>query len=143
MNVLQTTYFTCISSSCARVGCCPRTDPCRRLRSQVRTRLCVQVCFDPPGTLYLILSHLFHSQTFLNYLDRKNKECKYAGYLNKYLKYPPTGLLPLPGKSTEADAGCDLWTEIYDAALLINPAFNVYRIFDTVSASLSWTAQCR
>ncbi|KAF9652110.1 alpha/beta-hydrolase [Thelephora ganbajun] len=75
--------------------------------------------------------HLFAlNQTFLSYLDQKNKECKYAGYLAEHLKYPPQGLLPLPGKSVEADPGCDLWTDIFNAALLVNPAFNVYRIFD-------------
>jgi len=83
------------------------------------------------------------SQTFLRSLDEKNKECKYAGYLAKYLEYPPTGLLPLPGKSVDADLGCDLWAEIFNAALLVNPAFNVYRIFDTVSTVLSSTVSYR
>lgn len=76
------------------------------------------------------------SQTFMKYLDEKNKECNYAGYLDKYLKYPPNGSLPLPGQSVENDPGCDLWSEIYEAALMINPAFNVYRIFDMVSSIL-------
>jgi len=75
----------------------------------------------------------------LVYLDKKNKECNYAGYLDTYLEYPPAGLLPLPGKSVEADLGCDLWTEIFNAALLINPAFNVYRIFNMVSVLFSLT----
>jgi carboxypeptidase D len=42
----------------------------------------------------------------------------------------------LPGASTESDAGCDVWDEIFNAAVLVNPAFNVYRIFDMVSALL-------
>ena len=58
------------------------------------------VLIPPPGTLYSILSCLFLSQTFLAYLDMKNKECKYAGYLDTYLQYPPKGLLPLPGQDT-------------------------------------------
>ena len=73
------------------------------------------------------------SQTFLKYLDKQNKKCKYAGYLKKHLKYPPKGLLPFPKMSDEAYRECDLWTEIFNAAVLINPAFNVYRIFDMVS----------
>ena len=72
------------------------------------------------------MSLFFDSQTFLVYLDKKNKECNYAGYLDKYLKYPP-------GKSVEVDPGCDLRTEIANAAILINPAFDIYRIFDMVS----------
>jgi hypothetical protein len=75
------------------------------------------------------------SQTFLAYLDKKNQECGFAGYLDKYVKYPPTGPLPLPGGSPETPVECDLWADIFNAALIINPAFNVYRIFDVVSPS--------
>lgn len=75
--------------------------------------------------------HVFaFNQTFMNYINKKNKKCNYEGYLDKYLKYPPNGPLPLPGQSVEADDDCDLWSEIYEAALIINPAFDVYRIFD-------------
>jgi carboxypeptidase D len=56
--------------------------------------------------------------------------------MKKYVTYPPRGLLPLPGESTEADPGCDVWDEIFNAVLLVNPAFNVYRIFDMVSTLL-------
>lgn len=66
-------------------------------------------------------------------LDKKAASCKYAGYMDKYVTYPPKGLLPLPGKSTDLDEGCDLWGEIFNASLIVNPAFNMYRIFDTVS----------
>lgn len=48
-------------------------------------------------------------------------------------------MLPLPGKSVEAARGCDLWDEIFNAALLVNPAFNIYRIFDTVPAVFGLT----
>ena len=88
--------------------------------------------FDHPWNLIFDFEPFLRSKTFLAYLDKKNEECGYAGYLDKYLKYPPGGLLPLPGESVEADPGCDLWTEIFNATLLINPAFNVYRIFDVV-----------
>lgn len=68
-------------------------------------------------------------------LDKQAAACNYAGYVAKHVQYPPKGLLPLPGKSTEADPGCDLWDEIFNAAFIVNPAFNIYRIFDTVSSS--------
>ncbi|KAG6910181.1 hypothetical protein DXG01_012630 [Tephrocybe rancida] len=71
------------------------------------------------------------NQTFLDQLDHLNKKCNYANYTKKYLKYPPKGKLPLPGKSTSADDGCDLWDLIFEEALRLNPAFNIYRIFDT------------
>ena len=55
--------------------------------------------------------------------------------MEKYVTYPPRGLLPLPGVSTDGDQteNCDVWDEIFNAALLINPGFNIYHIFDTVS----------
>ena len=58
-------------------------------------------------------------------------KCNYAGYVDKHVTYPPQGPLPLPGQSTTADDGCDVWTMIFRAALIVNPAFNVYRIWDT------------
>ena len=76
------------------------------------------------------------SQTFLKHLDSVAKACNYSDYMEKHVTYPPRGLLPLPGTSTEADPGCDVWDEIFNAALLVNPAFNIYRIFDMVSALL-------
>lgn len=68
----------------------------------------------------------------MNNLDAKAAACNYTGYVAKHVTYPPQGLLPLPGKSTSFDKGCDLWDEIFNAALVLNPAFNIYRIFDTV-----------
>lgn len=64
-------------------------------------------------------------------LDAVAARCNYADYMEQHLTYPPQGLLPLPGRSTEADRGCDVWDMIFDAAVTINPAFNIYRIFDT------------
>ncbi|KAI9512753.1 Alpha/Beta hydrolase protein [Russula earlei] len=76
--------------------------------------------------------HVFaFNETFLRHLDDVAKECHYTGYMDKYVTYPPQGPLPLPGNSTTADTGCDVWDEIFNAALIVNPAFNIYRIFDT------------
>lgn len=76
--------------------------------------------------------HVFAlNQTVMKQLDAIAERCNYAGYMDKFVTYPPKGLLPLPGKSTSADKGCDVWDMIFDAALNVNPAFNIYRIFDT------------
>ncbi|KAG1741356.1 Alpha/Beta hydrolase protein [Suillus lakei] len=71
------------------------------------------------------------NQTFMNYLEKKAAKCNYTGYMDKYVTYPPTGRLPLPGDSVEAAEGCDVWNDIFHSALIINPAFNMYRIWDT------------
>jgi len=82
------------------------------------------------------LELIVYSQTFLAHLDSVAAKCNYADYMEKYVTYPPRGRLPLPGTSTEADPDCDVWDEIFDAALILNPAFNIYQIFDMVRGSL-------
>lgn len=64
-------------------------------------------------------------------LEQVSADCSYTNYMEEFLTYPPTTIFPLPGKSTYADPGCDIWTLIFNAALIVNPAFNIYRIFDT------------
>ncbi|KAL0948943.1 hypothetical protein HGRIS_009048 [Hohenbuehelia grisea] len=71
------------------------------------------------------------NKTFLSQLDAMAERCNYASYFAQHVTYPPKGLLPLPGRSTSADRGCDVWDTIFEAALRVNPAFNIYRIFDT------------
>jgi hypothetical protein len=72
------------------------------------------------------------SQTFLAHLDSVAAKCNFADYMEKYVTYPPRGLLPLP-TSTDADLNCaGIWEEIFEAALIVNPAFNIYQIFDMV-----------
>jgi len=106
--------------------------------SFANTNMCLRSsAFLPPRGLTFNFELFSDSQTFMSHLKKKNKECGYAGYMKKHVKYPPGGLLPLPGKNTTADPGCDLWSEIFGAALLVNPAFNIYRIFDVVSMLLS------
>ena len=65
-------------------------------------------------------------------LDAKAASCGYTGYAEKFVTFPPPPApFPLPGGSTENAPGCDLWDEIFNAALILNPAFDIYRIFDT------------
>jgi carboxypeptidase D len=85
-------------------------------------------------TLHIFDSHpAFVSQSFLAQIDQIADKCNYNSYLKKYLTYPPPPApFAFPGTSTEADPGCDVYSEIIGAALILNPAFDVYRIFDMV-----------
>ncbi len=67
----------------------------------------------------------------MNQLEAIAKKCGYIDYTSKYVTYPPKGRLPLPGNTPDFDSSCDVWKTIFNEALIINPAFNVYRIFDT------------
>ncbi|KAF9530918.1 alpha/beta-hydrolase [Crepidotus variabilis] len=71
------------------------------------------------------------NQTFTAQIEAKAQKCGYTGYIQKYVTYPPKGQLPYPGNSSHISKDCDVWDDIFNAALIINPAFNVYRIFDT------------
>ncbi|KAL1679239.1 Alpha/Beta hydrolase protein [Schizophyllum commune] len=71
------------------------------------------------------------SKSLLAELDQIASDCNYAGYYDNYMVYPPAGPLPLPGNSTGADRGCDIWERVFDEAIQLNPAFDIYRIFDT------------
>ena len=72
----------------------------------------LSTCFSP-------FKPILYSQTFLAQLDSLAAKCNYADYMEKHVTYPPQGLLPLPGTSTEADPDCDVWSEIFDAALIV------------------------
>ncbi|KIY47693.1 alpha/beta-hydrolase [Fistulina hepatica ATCC 64428] len=67
---------------------------------------------------------------FMERLAKLDTYCGYTEYLDTYLTYPPAGPLPFNWTNTEADAGCDLWDLIFGEALVKNPAFDIYRIFD-------------
>ncbi|KAJ8093187.1 hypothetical protein PM082_020672 [Marasmius tenuissimus] len=67
------------------------------------------------------------NQTFMEHLNATAASCGYTEYLQKFLAAPPEGPLPTPNQTR----ACDLWDMVFDAALMVNPAFNIYRIFDT------------
>lgn len=68
------------------------------------------------------------------YLDQQAEACNYADYVEKYVAYPPNGLLPLPGNSPDLVDGCDLWEQIFEAATGPNPGYNPYMTLSTVSS---------
>ena len=58
--------------------------------------------------------------------------CGYTDYLQRFMAFPPAGVQPaaLPGQRPDDSprAGCDLFFDVYRAALELNPCFNVYEI---------------
>lgn len=64
-------------------------------------------------------------------LDYLSEMCNYTAYTEKWAYPPAKGAFPPPGDNIKGEPGCDLWHLVLDAALTVNPAFNVYRIFDS------------
>ncbi|KAI0092879.1 alpha/beta-hydrolase [Irpex rosettiformis] len=71
------------------------------------------------------------NSSFMAHLNSRGAACGYTDYSAQHVKYPPSKrILPLPGNAIEAVEGCDLQSQIFAAALEVNPAFDIYRIFD-------------
>lgn len=73
-----------------------------------------------------------YSQSFLAEIDAIAEQCNYTGYYNTYATYPPAPA-PFPYYDSWDTDACDVWDAIFDAALVVNPGFDVYHIFSTVS----------
>lgn len=70
------------------------------------------------------------NQTFMDDIHKRSKACGYTDYMEKYLTYPPASKLPAPAKNAN-DAGCSIWSDIFNAVTLTNPCFDVYAIATT------------
>jgi carboxypeptidase D len=76
-------------------------------------------------------SGLFNfNASYTESLHNRSEACGYDAYMEKYLTFPPVAKLPAP----EIDAstpGCNLWSEIIDEVMLVNPCFDVYQVATT------------
>lgn len=83
------------------------------------------------------------NQTFLEYINKLDKQCGYEDYLNKYLTFPPSGVQPelhlnytsgaiegLEGQTLDPDWGCVIFDLALQEENRINPCFNLYEIID-------------
>ena len=75
----------------------------------------------------------FLNDTFLDAIRAKADSCGYTDYFNKYLQFPPPpGPFPvLPDPFASENYTCDIFDDVYYAALEVNPCFNIYHITDT------------
>jgi len=71
--------------------------------------------------------------TFMATLRDRADQCGYTAYLEKYLTFPPPpGPFPVPADPfASSNYTCDIFDDVYGAALEVNPCFNIYHITDT------------
>ncbi|KAB8338952.1 hypothetical protein FH972_021892 [Carpinus fangiana] len=79
-------------------------------------------------------SNIFYlNSTFRKNIQDTNDRCGYTNYTNRYFTFPPPPR-PWPETSTlpgSDDPACDVFSTVYEAALEVNPCFNIYHITDT------------
>jgi len=74
------------------------------------------------------------NQTFMADIHNRSKVCGYTDFMETYLAesaFPPKGLLPSPPNVDYTNPECNLWNDIFSAASLVNPAFDIYQILTT------------
>ncbi|KAF4119409.1 hypothetical protein GMORB2_4928, partial [Geosmithia morbida] len=79
------------------------------------------------------------NDSYVKHIHEVDRKCGYADFRDKYLTYPPSGHLPdpLPGidrKTGDPEPGCELYSifdSIWDAAIAINPCWDVYQVATT------------
>lgn len=80
-------------------------------------------------------SNVFYlNDSFTKDLKSRADACNYTTYLDTYLTFPPpqSPFPVLPDPYSDPDvASCDLWDDVYSAALEVNPCFNIYHITET------------
>lgn len=69
------------------------------------------------------------NETFIAAAQERADSCGYTDYFNTYLTFPPpSGPFPTP---TNSSLDCDIFDDVFFAALEVNPCFNIYHILDT------------
>ncbi|KAJ9654601.1 hypothetical protein H2198_006347 [Neophaeococcomyces mojaviensis] len=79
-------------------------------------------------------SNLFYfNDTFMDAIRQRNDQCNYTSYMEKYYTFPPPpGPFPvLPDPYSDPEYACDMFDTVLEAAILINPCFDLYHVTAT------------
>ncbi|KAG9975760.1 alpha/beta-hydrolase, partial [Aureobasidium melanogenum] len=71
------------------------------------------------------------NQTFMDDIHNRSEKCGYTAFMEEALTFPPKGLLPSPPNVDYSMPGCELWNDIFSAASLVNPCFDIYQVATT------------
>lgn len=72
------------------------------------------------------------NDTFKAFMQNKSDDCGYTAFLEKFLQFPPPGPMPRDeGLSWSSRSDCDVWDDVANAIVLINPCFDIYQIATT------------
>ncbi len=68
------------------------------------------------------------NETFVTMLEGLDTSCGFADYRNKYYTFPASGVQPPVFFNYTSQANCDVFGMIDNAALTLNPCFDIYEI---------------
>lgn len=71
------------------------------------------------------------NQTFIKDINTRAAKCGYTKFMEETLVFPPKGKLPTPPNVDYTMEGCEIWNDIYYAASLVNPCFDIYQVATT------------
>nr|POF01230.1 putative serine carboxypeptidase [Quercus suber] len=71
------------------------------------------------------------NETFTADIHTRADECGYTDFMNTAMQFPPKGPLPTPPNVNGDVEGCSIWQDIYNAALVFNPCWDVYQVATT------------
>ncbi|KAK4540376.1 hypothetical protein LTR36_009233 [Oleoguttula mirabilis] len=71
------------------------------------------------------------NQTFMDDIHRRADACGYTAFYELAMQFPPNGTLPTPPNVNDDIAGCEIWDDVFSAALLVNPCWDVYQVATT------------
>ncbi|OQO05505.1 hypothetical protein B0A48_09274 [Cryoendolithus antarcticus] len=76
---------------------------------------------------------LYLNESFIDRYNKRDLQCGYPQYLEKYLTFPPPqeAFPVLPEPSRANNYSCDQFDNAYGAILEVNPCFNIYHITET------------
>jgi hypothetical protein len=71
------------------------------------------------------------NESFIAQIAALDESCGFAEYREKYMKFPAVGIQPDGYFDYNTESACDVWDDVFYAALAVNPCFNIYHIVDT------------
>ncbi|KAK5108688.1 hypothetical protein LTR62_008093 [Meristemomyces frigidus] len=71
------------------------------------------------------------NETFMDDIHTRADACGYTNFMDLAMTFPPNGTLPTPPNVDYSEQGCSIWNDIYNAALLVNPCWDVYQVATT------------
>lgn len=71
------------------------------------------------------------NQSYMQELTKRHEDCGYKQFMEEAFVFPPTGPLPIPPDVDQQNDTCRIFNDITDAAMLVNPCWDVYQVATT------------